>query len=122
MTMASPAGLHHQTPQNMGVSPVETHTPQQGDQPPQQTIIDNKIAELATAQAFVKAEMEKLRLQLTAQQQPIKNLTPEEKQQMKLLLSNQQVFESMGKIERLAPLFYLFSRDEAKTSNFLRLV
>ena len=76
------------------------------------------------AMAFVRSETEKIKQLTQAQlagQQP-KNLVPEEKAQLIALLNNKQTIEYINKMERLAPLLYILTRDEAKTSGFIRLV
>lgn len=128
INVMSPAIMHHpgSTPQGSGISPTDTHTPSQGDSF-QQTLIsqvDFQGLEFKNAQSFCKMEMEKLRLQLTnqmARQQP-KQLTTEQKQRMRALLMDNAMTDYIGRIEKLAPILFLLTRDEGKTSNFLRVV
>ena len=80
--------------------------------------------EQQTALAFVKTEIEKQKMLMAAAwaSRPLKNLSPDEKDQMKALLSNNQTHDYIGRIERLAPWMFLISKSEEQTINFLRLV
>src|SRR5579859_6608934 len=73
---------------------------------------------------FVKMEIEKIKIymQTTWLPQQSKQLSPEDKQQMKMLLSNHETLELPGRMEKLAAALYLVTRDENKVRNFLRLV
>jgi hypothetical protein len=123
MNVASPAGLHHpgSTPQGLGISPADTHTPSQGDS--MQAMME-KNSDYQTAIAFVRVEMEKIKVQMTAvwANKPAKNLSQEEKDQMKMLLSSKQTQDYVGRIDKLAPFLYIITKDEARVSSFLRLV
>ena len=122
LAMASPAAFHPSaTPQHLGVSPAEMHTPSQAEQM-QPNIQDTRAQDFQAAVAFVRLEMEKLRMQMTSQVQQQKNLTMEEKEQMKGLLKDPQVLSCLGQIEKLAPFLHLLLRNEQRTASFLRLV
>jgi hypothetical protein len=127
MNMQSPAQLNQYgaTPQAMGISPSDMHTPSQGDQMQmQQNQMEVRHQDLLLATNFVKTEIEKIKIymQTTWLPQQSKQLSPEEKQQMKILLGNNQTHDLLGRIEKLAPPLYLLTRDENKVINFLRLV
>src|SRR3981189_2262615 len=109
----------------MGISPSDMHTPSQGDQMQmQQNQVEIRHQDLLLATNFVKTEIEKIKIymQTTWLPQQSKQLSPEEKQQMKILLGNNQTHDLLGRIEKLAPPLYLLTRDENKVINFLRLV
>jgi hypothetical protein len=121
MNVASPAGLHNpgSTPQ-IGISPAEIHTPSQGE--PMQPS-DPRHQEIQAAFAFVRAEIDKMKsTAATAGGLQPKNLTPEEKDEMKLIAGRKQIWDFIGYMDKLAPYIYFFTKDEQKTSDFLRLV
>jgi hypothetical protein len=126
--VSSPAGVHlpGSTPQNMSISPADVYANQpEGSQQSDGNInpLENRQLQ-AQAMNFVRNETDKIK-QLThaqiAGQQP-KNLTPEEKAQMAAMITNKQTIECINKMDKLAALFYVLTRDEAKTSAFIRLV
>jgi hypothetical protein len=121
MNVASPnLPLPAATPQGLGISPADTQTPPQG-QPMQ--IADGQIAH-QTAQAFVNANIQKIRSMMLAgaANLQVKNLTPEEKEQMRGFLGNTQTQEFIARIDRLAPVMLMITKDENRTIEFLRLV
>jgi hypothetical protein len=122
MNVASPnLPLPAVTPQGLGISPTDTHTPPQG-QPMQ--IPDQKIYDQATAFAFVRTNIERIRNMMFAgaNNLTVKNLSQEEKDQMRAYLNNPQTAEFIGRIDKLAPLMLMITRDENRTIEFLRLV
>ena len=121
MTVASPAGLHFlgSTPQGIGISPTDSNNPFRNEQ----MTFPFTVQEQQTAITFVKAEMEKQKMMPAAwTNRPLKNLSPEEKDQMRVLLSNQQTQDCIGRIDRLAPWMLLITKNEEQTIHFLRLV
>ena len=70
----------------------------------------------------MKMEEVKSQMQTTWLPQQAKSLSPEEKQHMQALLHNPQTLEYLKRLDRMAPIFYHLTRDEAKLTNFLRLV
>jgi hypothetical protein len=125
MNMASPAAFHHlgSTPQGLGISPADTHTPSHIESM-QQSQMEAKNPELQAANQFVRMKMEEVKLQMqnTWLPQQAKNLSPEEKQHMQALLHNPQTLEYLKRLDKMAPIFYHLTRDEAKLTSFLRLV
>jgi len=127
MNMQSPAPLAQfgTTPQNVGISPSDMHTPSHAEQMQvQQNQMEARNQDLHVAANFVRQEIEKIKVSMQGTWLPnqARQLSPEEKQQMKVLLRNPQTLELLGRIEKLAAPFYLLTRDENKVINFLRLV
>lgn len=84
---------------------------------------DGQIAH-QTAQAFVTANIEKIRSMMIAgaANLQVKKLTPEEKEQMRGFLGNTQTQEFIARIDGLAPVMLMITKDENQTIEFLRLV
>jgi hypothetical protein len=126
MNMQSPAPLTQfgSTPQTVGISPSDMHTPSQSEQMHVQNQMDIRNQDLHVANNFVKAEIEKVKVYMQVKWLPkqSRQLSPEEKQLMHNLLGNHQTLECLGRIEKLAPPLWLLTRDENKVINFLRLV
>ena len=122
MNVASPAGLHFpgSTPQGISISPTDSNNPFRSEQ----MSFPFTFQEQQAAIAFTKAEMEKQKMLMAATwaNRPVKNLSQEEKDQMRALLTNQQTQEYISRIDRLAPWMLLISKSEEQTINFLRLV
>jgi len=87
-------------------------------------IPEQKVYDHGGAVGFVRNNMEKIRNMMLAgaSNLPVKNLTQEEKDQMRGYLNNPQTQEFIGRIEKLAPLMLLITKDENRTIEFLRLV
>jgi Mediator complex subunit 15 len=108
------------TPQGL-IPPADTQASPQG-QPTQ--VPDGQISH-QTAKAFVNTNIRKIRSMIMvagAANLQVKNLTPEEKEQMRGFLSNTQTLEFIARIDRLAPVMLMITKDEKRTIEFLRLV
>jgi len=122
INVASPAGMHLPGSTPIGISPAETHTvptPKQIEVPQSAETARDQLQALQ----FINTESEKIRGQLMtyfANQQP-KNLTQEEKVEMRTLLGGKSQ-ECINHIEKLAPLLYVITKDEGRITSLLRLV
>ena len=87
-------------------------------------IPEQKVYDHTGALAFVRNNIEKIQNLMVAgaNNLQLKNLTQEEKDQMRGYLSNPQTQEFIGRIDKLAPLMLLITKDEHRTIEFLRLV
>jgi len=122
MNVASPnLPLPAATPQGLAISPTDMQTPPQG-QPMQ--IPEQKVYDHQGALTFVRTNIEKIQNMMVASANnlQVKNLTQEEKERMRGYSNDPQTQEFISRIDKLAPLMLLITKDENRTIEFLRLV
>jgi len=119
--MASPATVPHPTPQGLGISPVDpntTHTSSHVDNP--QHPDSDAQARMANVVGQIRAEMEKQRQSLSNWITQLKELSPEQKEQMKAVIASPPVIEFLNRADKVLPFVWNHAKNEPQVQPFIQ--